>query len=231
MAWQREACRPSRSQTTMVAPRQTGTSWTLSALAVWRAFRRPDQVVLIVSAGDSAAKRLLCEMRPICTHSLLAGPVVDESQTLLVLSKWQRAAAGPAAERHIRGWSVDLLIVDEAAFIGEELLHGAALPTTAARADARVVLASSPWSDSGSFFAAAMSGEPASEHFQTLRWRLQTRHGSASRSLSQQDRSSVRCGFELSTKVSSSARQTPFTGESAASSDVRLPAARAGGGV
>jgi hypothetical protein len=46
--WQLAACRLDRRQTTIVAPRQTGKSWTLSALAVWWAFRRPAQVVLSV---------------------------------------------------------------------------------------------------------------------------------------------------------------------------------------
>ena len=170
--WQLEACRLATRQTTIVAPRQTGKSWTLSVLAVWWAFRQPNQTVLVISAGDSAAKRLLAEMRAICQHPLLAGSVVDESQTLIVLSNGSTIRSVPASERQIRGWSVDLLIVDEAAFIDEDLLHGAALPTTAGRPDARVVLASSPWSDSGPFFAAAMAGEPETEHFRTVRWRL-----------------------------------------------------------
>jgi hypothetical protein len=48
------------------------------------------------------------------------------------------------------------------------------MPTTAARPDARVVLASSPWSSDGPFFRAAMAGlDGSSPHTRTVRWNLQ----------------------------------------------------------
>lgn len=79
----------------------------------------------------------------------------------------------PASERQIRGWAVDLLIVDEAAFLDDDLLHGAAMPTTAARPHARIVLASSPWSDSGPFWQAAAAGMAGTDpHTRTVRWSL-----------------------------------------------------------
>jgi hypothetical protein len=49
----------------------------------------------------------------------------------------------PASERAVRRWSVDLLLVDECARVDDELLLGAAFPTTAARPDPRIVLAGS----------------------------------------------------------------------------------------
>lgn len=88
------------------------------------------------------------------------------------LSNGSEVRSVPVSGSQIRGWSTDLLIVYEAAFLDEELLHGAAMPTVAARPDARVVPASSPWSDSGPFWSAAMAGTPPSEFTWTVRWAL-----------------------------------------------------------
>jgi hypothetical protein len=68
---------------------------------------------------------------------------------------------------------VDLLLIDEAAWLPPNILYAAALPTTAARADARIVLASTPWADSGPFWEFASAGEdPGSPHTVTYRWKL-----------------------------------------------------------
>ena len=49
----------------------------------------------------------------------------------------------------------------------------AALPTTAARPDARVVLASTPWGDAGPFHSlCSRREERRSAHTRTFRWKL-----------------------------------------------------------
>jgi len=98
--------------------------------------------------------------------------VVDEQAQLVTLDNGSEIRSVPASERAVRGWSVDLLLADEAALIPDDLLLGAALPTTAARPDARVVLASSANLASGSYFDFAMKGEQGDEHIRTFRWGL-----------------------------------------------------------
>jgi hypothetical protein len=171
-AWQLESLRLEKRQTVLVSPRQCGKSRSLSVLAVWSAFRRPRQVVLVVSAGDEASARLLRSMQLLCDHPLLAGSVVDETQHRLILSNGSEIRSVPASDRQIRGWSVDLLLIDEAAFLSEDLILSAALPTTSARPDARIVLASSPWGDTGAFRTLAVAGQdPRNPHTQTFQWR------------------------------------------------------------
>lgn len=171
--WQLAAMQAPTRQTILISPRQCGKSRSLSLLALWTAFRTPKQMILVVSAGEEAASRLLRTIREIATHELLSGSVLDETQHRVVLSNGSEIRSVPASERQIRGWSVDLLVVDEAAFVSEDLLLSAALPTTAARPDARIVLASSPWGDAGPFFSLAMQGiEPGNPHVRTYRWKL-----------------------------------------------------------
>lgn len=162
-----------RRTVVLIAPRQSGKSRSLAVLAVHRAFAEPRHRVLIVSAGEEASKRLLSTIRSIVAHPMLAGSVVDEGQSLVVLSNGSEVRAVPASERQVRGWSVNTLLVDEAAMIDADLLLSAAFPTTAARPDARIVLASTPWSTSGPFYDLAMQGaDTGTEHVVTRRWTL-----------------------------------------------------------
>jgi hypothetical protein len=170
-SWQLEALKLATWLSVIVAPRQSGKSRALSVLACHHAYRHPRSLVLIVSAGEVAARRLLAEVRSLAAHPLLRGSVVDESTYSVTLSNGATIRCTPSSERQIRGWAVDLLLVDEAAVISDELL-AAALPTTAARPDARVVMASSPWSDAGPFYAAAQRGFTGDPTTRAFRWKL-----------------------------------------------------------
>lgn len=171
-AWQVEALRL-RTRTTVVrAPRQTGKSRALALLAVHGAFRNPDCRVLIVSAGETGARRLLGDVRAIIAGSPgLSVSVVDENAGFVRLTNGSETRCVPASEAQIRGWSVDLLLVDEAALVDDDLLHGAAIPTTAARPNARVVLMSSARGASGGFYEAFVRGFAGTDpHTMAFSW-------------------------------------------------------------
>lgn len=171
--WQIDAMELRKRQTVVVAPRQCGKSESLSLKAAHAALRKPNQLIMIVSASETAAVRLLYAVREAFDHPLLKGSLAEEpTQTRIVLKNGSRILSVPASEKSIRGWSVDLLIVDECAFVADDILLSAALPTTTARPDARVVLASTPWGDAGAFFNLAMQGMGDDEHTETFRWKL-----------------------------------------------------------
>jgi len=173
LSYQSEALRLETRVTVLVAPRQTGKSYALAILSLWFAFKKARQRVLVVSAGEEASKRLLAEVGAIAAHPLLKGSVLNETASLLLLSNGSEIRSVPASERQIRGWTVDLLIVDEAALVSEEVLLGAALPTTAARPDARIVLASTPWAMEGAFYRFAIAGfNSIDENTRTSQWKL-----------------------------------------------------------
>jgi hypothetical protein len=157
--------------TVIVAPRQTGKSYSFADLALWWAFRRPNQLVLIVSAGEEASKRLLAQIVEFAQVPILKGSVLNESASIVTLSNGSQIRSVPSSERQIRGWTVDLLLVDEAAFVGQDVLLGAALPTTIARREARVVLCSTPWDMTSAFYRFALQGDEADSGVRTFRWR------------------------------------------------------------
>ena len=169
--YQAEAMRLESRYTVVRAPRQTGKSRSLAVVAVWAALRRPAQTVLIVSASELGARRLLSQVREVTALPLLRGDVLDEGATVVQFANGSRVIALPASERAVRGWSADVLLVDEAAFISDDLLEGAVLPTTLARPEARVVMASSPWTASGTFFRHVRLGEAGTDaEVRAFRW-------------------------------------------------------------
>ncbi len=172
-SWQAKAMRATTRIVVIVAPRQAGKSRTLAVRATHAAYRRPGQLVLIVSAGEDAARRLLAEVRAIVTGSeLLAGSVTDEQQQLVRLSNGSTIRSVPASERQIRGWAADLAIVDESALLDDDLVLSAVFPTTSARPDAQIILASSPAGAEGVFYQLARAGEQGAGHVATFTWRL-----------------------------------------------------------
>jgi hypothetical protein len=169
--WQLAALRLLTRLTMLCAGRQLGKSESLALVALWRASGEREHLVLIISASDQAARRLLAEAGAIAHGSeLLRDSVVDQQRGLIRLTNGSMVRSVAASEAAVRGWSVDTLLCDEAALQPGELLVGAALPTMAARPNARAVLASSATVASGPFFDLFRAGELGDEHIRSHRW-------------------------------------------------------------
>lgn len=151
---QLEVARSKARYRVICAGRQVGKSTTLSTVALFEAATRRNITVLLVSAGEVASRRLLEECQVLAHGSpLLGGSVLDDSKSLLTLSNGSRVISVPASSRQIRGWPVDVLILDEAGFIDTEIWR-AAEPAIIARPGSRVILVSTPWGGVDHFFRA-----------------------------------------------------------------------------
>lgn len=134
------------------AGRQVGKSQMLATLALFDAATVANAFVLILSAGEAASRRLLATAAQLASRSaFLSGSVVDESKSTIVLSNGSTIMSIPASERQARGWSATTLILDEAAFIGEDIFN-AVEPVTIARPGSRIILASTPFSTDHFFY-------------------------------------------------------------------------------
>jgi hypothetical protein len=133
------------------AGRRSGKSIVFGVLALHHAFAVPGSKVLIVSAGDVASKRLFKEVVGMASAPLLGASVADETTSLLTLSNGSTVECVPSSMRQVRSAEADLLLVDEAGFVAQEIWE-AAEPVILARPGSRVLLASSPWGGSEHFF-------------------------------------------------------------------------------
>ena len=123
--------------------RQSGKTRALAVICLHTAFAGPYRRILIVSAGEAASKDVLREVSMLATSPLLAGSVVDDERHTVLLSNASEIRAVPASPRQIRGQALDLLVIDENAYVAEDV-WSAAKYATIARPNSKVVLSSTP---------------------------------------------------------------------------------------
>jgi len=119
--------------------RQTGKSTVGAVLAVHKALTVPGSTVLVVAPGERQAKLLFSKARRLYELAGHPLPAHSERRTGLELSNGSIIEALPAVERTTRGYSVDLLVVDEAAAVQDMDYHGI-LPALIATQGEQVLL-------------------------------------------------------------------------------------------
>ena len=88
-----------RRVTVCISPRQAGKSRAAAMLATWFAFTHPDVNVLIVSASDDAARRLLAQVKALTSRPPLLASVESDLASTLLLSNGSVVRSVPASER------------------------------------------------------------------------------------------------------------------------------------
>ncbi|MFW0796565.1 terminase family protein [Gordonia sp. CPCC 205515] len=124
--------------------RQIGKTWWVAIEAIHYAATRPHSKVLVVSAGEVAALRIIEICSLLIARSPLSGSVVSDQKSKIIFSTGGQIESVPASEKQIRSASIDLLIIDEAGQVPNSIWY-AAEGTTTARPDARFVITSTPW--------------------------------------------------------------------------------------
>lgn len=151
--WQKEFLRSTSEFTLVLCSRQVGKSTSTACLA-WDAATR-GKMVLIQAPAERQAKELLRRCHEFRNADLCAPRVVRTSMTTLELVNGGRIECIPAANT-ARGYTVDLLIIEEAAFVPDDAIT-AVLP--ARRQDGRVVMISTPAGRQGFFYETWTAGK------------------------------------------------------------------------
>jgi hypothetical protein len=146
LEWQEAYLRETRD-TVVLKGRQVGASTSGSVIAIRRARYYPGSLVAIVSPSLKQST----EVKERAKSGLLAigEHLVRDSSSVLELTNRSRILSLPGSAKSVRGWSADLLIIDEAAFLDEETFV-AARATTAATGG-RTIVQSTPMGPFGSF--------------------------------------------------------------------------------
>ena len=136
----------------LCAGRRAGKTRVFGVLALWTMFRQPGAKVLIVSAGETSVKRTHAEISAMVNSAIgTASSVEDDGVHALRLSNGSTLESVPSSLKAVRSAEADLLIVDEAGFVEQEVWESAE-PVVGARQGARVLISSTPWRGPGHFF-------------------------------------------------------------------------------
>jgi Helicase len=148
--WQMEVLASEHPRKILCCGRQTGKSTVGAVLAVHKALTCAGSTVLVVAPGERQAKLLFSKAASLYKRAGYPLPAHSERRTGLEISNGSIIETLPAVERTTRGYSVDLLLVDEAAAVPDLDYHGI-LPALIATQGEQVLL-STPRGKRGFFF-------------------------------------------------------------------------------
>ena len=133
------------------AGRQVGKSTVAAAKAVYFAATRSDSTTLIISATMRQSMLIFEKVSGFVDRSILRYSVAKKTRTRLVFENGGRIIALPCGRGDtLRGYTADLVILDEAAFMPEHVIANVVLPMIAAKNGYCWIL-STPW-DRGHIF-------------------------------------------------------------------------------
>ncbi|MHC1602262.1 MAG: phage terminase large subunit family protein [Methermicoccaceae archaeon] len=156
--YQRAILEDSSRRLVVKAGRQVGKS-TAVALKALHTSLFPSKTVLIVSPSQRQSTEILRKVRGFASHAGI--PTERDTATELELPNRSRIVSLPASEHTIRGYCAHMLIVDEAAFVPDELLD--AIRPMLAATNGTLVLLSTPFGK-GSYFERAWHDPSFSHH-------------------------------------------------------------------
>ncbi len=152
--WQKRALSSEARMQLYNCARQTGKSQVAAVLAVWTVLYKPNTLVLMVSRTlDHSGELFKLAMRAYNNVGREQVSAASETALSLTLSNGSRIVARPAAnEGSARGYTADLLIVDEASRVSDDL-YAASTPVLA-RTGGRIVALSTPFGARGWWYEA-----------------------------------------------------------------------------
>ena len=149
--WQEDLLRSEASRVLLNVARQAGKSTIAGLIGLHRALYHPGSLVLCLAPSERQAKELFAKMA--ASYRTLGHVIPTDSYRKLGmhLSNGSRIEALPGTEKTIRGFSgVDLLIVDEAARVADELYY--AVRPMLAVSGGRLMMLSTPFGKRGVFY-------------------------------------------------------------------------------
>jgi hypothetical protein len=154
-------------QVAMLCSRQTGKTFTASAMVAMTALRDPGSLTLILSPSQRQSSemlshkvvpfyRALCRSRPEAVDG--PGQLVEENKTSLEFASGSRIVALPDNIKTIAGFSgAALLVIDEASQASDELYY--TVRPMMATSQGRIVCLSTPFGKRGFFYELWEKGE------------------------------------------------------------------------
>lgn len=155
--WQRDLLTSAELWNLILCARQVGKSLAVSMLALHTALTRDNSTVVVIAPIEPQANELLRKV--VTTFNRIGRPmgVRREAVTTLELANYSRVIALPGKERSVHSYTADLLIIDEAARVPDEVYHAASPQLSASKG--RLIALSTAFARSGWFYSEWCEGE------------------------------------------------------------------------
>jgi hypothetical protein len=160
--WQERILRSDARQKIVTASRQVGKSTVVAGLTLHKAMFAPESLSLIFAPTERQAKEAFAK---VSRFYLAAGGTIATASVRkmgLSLENGSRIEAMPATENTIRGFTADLVVIDEAAY-ARDAFYDSILPSLAV-SNGDLILASTPCGKRGFFYEEWSSGEGWERH-------------------------------------------------------------------
>ena len=149
--WQVDVLRGGMQRLLLLCSRQSGKSTVAATLAVHTATTKPGALVLLLSPSLRQSGELFRKVTSVHRAAAPGIAIQQQSALRLELANGSRIVALPAGEETVRGFSgVDLLIIDEAARVPDELYYS--VRPMLAVSGGKLVALSTPWGRKGWFY-------------------------------------------------------------------------------
>jgi hypothetical protein len=156
--WQERLLGSEAARVLLNCARQSGKSTTAGVLGLHKALIAPGSLILILAPAERQAKELFTKVATSYRTLGHAIPADSYRKLGMHLANGSRIEALPGTEKTIRGFSgVDLLLVDEASRVADELYY--AVRPMLAVSGGRLLMMSTPHGRRGVFYEEWTSGE------------------------------------------------------------------------
>jgi len=143
--------------------RQTGKTTTIAAKAIHYAYTHPNTTTLIVSPSLRQSMIMFDKIQNfIQNNPLLTKSITRKTRTIIQLTNHSQIIALPCSQNLLRGYTAQLTICDEAAFIPETVITQIIFPMLSTTNGTAIFL-STPW-DKNHFFHKAFLNPKYSTH-------------------------------------------------------------------
>jgi phage FluMu gp28-like protein len=137
--------------------RQVGKTTLAAIKSLHFAFFHPDVTVLIVSSTLRQSMILFSKIRTMIeSNPILRMKVKNSTRTMIEFDHGSRIVALPCGPTgySLRGHTADMIILDEANFVPEEIVDGVIRPMLIAKPNSRFIMLSTPWTQDHPFYRA-----------------------------------------------------------------------------
>lgn len=153
--WQAALLRSSAPRHIVLASRQSGKSTVCALMALHQAVYRPNSTAVVVSPSLRQSIELFRRLTDLRRRLPLT--LEEDNRTSCTIAGGGRVVSLPGTERTVRGLTADLVIVDEAARVPDELMD--AVRPMLSTTGGRLVMVSTAYGKTGVFYRTWTEGE------------------------------------------------------------------------